>query len=102
MSGSDNNVSRLRLRIRYLGRIVAADGYRLDPKNIKSATDLVKQKPKMLGEVTRLLGMVGYFRKYIANFSKKAAPLHQLLKKLLIARILQSHPSTGSKNIKIR
>ena len=25
--------------------------------------------------------MVGYFRKYIANFSKKAVPLYQLLKK---------------------
>ena len=67
--------------VRYLGRIVAADGYRLDPKNIQSVTELVKQKPKTLGEVRRLLGMVGYFRKCIANFSKKAAPLHQLLKK---------------------
>ena len=67
--------------VHYLGRIVAADGYRLDPKNIQSVTELVKQKPKTLGEVRRLLGMVGYFRKYIANFSKKAAPLYQLLKK---------------------
>ena len=40
---------------------------------------LGKQKPKTLGEVRRLLGMVGYFRKHIANFSKK--PLYQLLKK---------------------
>ena len=58
--------------VHYLGRIVAADGYRLDPKNIQSVTELVKQKSKMLGEVRRLLGMVGYFRKYIANFSKKS------------------------------
>ena len=59
----------------------------LDPKNIQSVTELVKQKPKTLGEVRRLLGKVGYFRKYIANFSKKAATLYQLLKK-----------TTGSKN----
>ena len=32
----------------YLGRIVAADGYRLDPKSIQSETELVKQKPKTL------------------------------------------------------
>ena len=89
-------------KVRYLGRIVAADGYRLDPKNIQSVTELVKQNPKTLGEVRRLLGMVDCFRKYIANFSKKAAPLCQLLKKLLIARILQSYPSPGRNNIKTR
>ena len=55
-----------------LRRIVAADRYRLDPTNIQSVTELVKQKPKTLGEVRRLLGMVSYFRKYIANFSKKS------------------------------
>ena len=68
--------------VRYLGRIVAADGYMLDPKNIQSMTELVKQKPKTIGEVGRLLGMVGYFRKYIAHFGKKAAPLYQLPKKI--------------------
>ena len=45
--------------VRYLGRIVAVDRYRLDPKNIQSVTELVKQKRKTLGEVRRLLGMVG-------------------------------------------
>ena len=44
-------------------------------------TELVKQKPKTLGEVRKLLGMVGYSRKDIANFSKKAAQLYKLLKK---------------------
>ena len=65
----------------YFGRIVAADGYRLDPKSIQLVTGLVKQKPKTLGEVRRLLGMVGYFRRYLANSSKKAAPLYQMLQK---------------------
>ena len=55
----------------YLGRIVVADGYKLDPRNIKSVTELVKQKLKILGEVRRLLEMAGYFRKYVADFSKK-------------------------------
>ena len=41
--------------IRCINRIVVADGYRLDPKNIQSVTELVKQKPKTLGEVGRLL-----------------------------------------------
>ena len=58
-------------KIRYLVRIVVADGHKLDPKNIKSVTELVKQKLKILGEVGRLLEMAGYFRKYVADFSKK-------------------------------
>ena len=47
---------------------------------MQSVAELVRQKTKTLGEVRRLLGMVGYFRKHIANFSKKAAPLYELLK----------------------
>ena len=70
-----------RRQVRYLGRMVAVDGYRLDPNNIKAVTDLVRQKPKTLGDVRRLLGMIGYFRKYIPNFSKTAEPLYVLLKK---------------------
>ena len=36
-------------QVRYFGRIVAADGYMLDPNNIKAVKDLVRQKPKTLG-----------------------------------------------------
>ena len=31
---------------RYLGRIVAADGYRLDPQNMQSVTELVNKSPR--------------------------------------------------------
>ena len=61
-----------RRELRYRRRIVSADEFRLDPKNVQAITELVKQ---------RLLEMVAYFRKYISNFSKKAAPLYELLKK---------------------
>ena len=67
--------------VRHLGRIVSTEGYRLDPKNIEEVRSMLKQKPKNLGDVRRMLGMVGYFRKYIPNFSVKAEPLYQLLKK---------------------
>ena len=58
--------------MQYLGRIAAADGYRLNPNNIKAVKDLVIQKSKTLGDIRRLLGMVRYFRKYIPNFNKTA------------------------------
>ena len=64
------------------GRIVAADGCRLDPNNIRAVTNLARPKPKTFGDVRRLLGMIEYFRKYIPNFRKTAEPLHVLLKKI--------------------
>ena len=67
--------------VRYLGRIVATDGYRLDPKNIQSVTELVKQKSETLGEVRRLLGIVGYFRKYIVNFKQKSGAVISIAQK---------------------
>ena len=65
----------------YLRRIVSADGYKLDPNNVKVVTDLVKLEPKTVGDVTPVQRMVGYFRRYIPGFSKTADPLYQLLKK---------------------
>ena len=56
-------------------------GYRFDPKNGQAITESVKQKSTPLGDVRRPLRIVGYFRKYISNFSKRAAPLYQLSKK---------------------
>ena len=70
--------------MRYLGRIVAVDGYRLDPNNIKTVNDLERRKPKTLRDVRRLLGIIGYSRKYIPNFSKIAEPSYVLLKKQIV------------------
>ena len=61
-----------RRQVQYLGRIVAAVGYRLNANNIKAVKDLVIQKSKTLGDIRRLLGIVRYSRKYIPNFNKTA------------------------------
>ena len=50
--------------VNYLKQIVSAAGYRLDHSN---------------GEVWRLLGLLGYYRRYIQNFAMIAHPLFQLL-----------------------
>ena len=65
--------------VSYLGRIVSRDGYRLDPKNIEAVTQLKDNPPRTVGDVRRVLGLLGYFRRYISNFSKKAKPLNELL-----------------------
>ena len=73
-----------RRQVGYLGSIVVADGYRLDTNSIKAVKDLVRQKLKIFGDVRRLLGMIGYFRKYIPNFSRIAEPLYVLLRKQMV------------------
>ena len=63
----------------YLRRVISADGYTIDPKNV----DAVLGKLKKLNNITELrslLGLVGYFRRAIPNFSQIAKPLYDILK----------------------
>jgi len=66
--------------VNYLGRIVSADGYRVDPSNVKAVLALKETNPKTVGDVRKLLGLLGYYRKYIRDFSRIAQPLFELLK----------------------
>ena len=66
--------------VRYLGRIISEDGYRVDSENIKAVTDLLKKQPQTIGEVRKLLGLLNYYRRYVKNYATTAHPLFQLLK----------------------
>ena len=66
--------------VTYLGRIVSAEGYRIDPKTTKPVEALRHTCPKTVGDVRKLLGLLGYFRRYIQDFSRIASPLYDLLK----------------------
>ena len=65
--------------VNYLGQIVSAAGYRLDHSNEEVVRTLKDSKPSTVGEVRRLLGLLGYYRRYIQNFARIAHPLFQLL-----------------------
>ena len=67
--------------VKYLGRIVSSDGYRMDPKEIAAVEALRCKRPTTVGDVRKVLGLVGYYRQYIPNFSRVAKPLYQLLQK---------------------
>ena len=58
--------------VNYLGRIVSADGYRVDPSSVKAVLTLKETNPKTFGDVRKLLGLLGYYRKYIRDFSRIA------------------------------
>ena len=68
-----------RNEVNYLGQIVSAEGYRPDPKKTLAVTSLKDLRPGTVGEVRKLLGLLGYYRRYIKDFSKVAKPLFDLL-----------------------
>ena len=65
--------------VQYLGRIVSKDGYRMDERNIKAITVFKEKLPETVGDLRRLLGMLGQFRRFIQDYSSIARPLFDLL-----------------------
>ena len=66
-------------QVNYLGHIISAKGIEPDPAKI----DAVKNfpVPKDAKSLQRFLGLASYYRRFVYNFSMKAAPLFNLLHK---------------------
>ena len=67
-------------QINYLGRTITEKGYGIDTSNIKAVTDLVTNVPSNVGQLRRVLGLLGYYRRYVKGFQRIAQPLFDLLK----------------------
>ena len=63
----------------FLGHIVSSAGVHTDPKKIAAVSDLAA--PKIVEQVRTFLGLAGYYRRFIPNFSSLSAPLVALTKK---------------------
>ena len=63
----------------YLGHIIDKNGVRPDPKKIIAVKEF--PVPKTQKNVKQFLGLAGYYRRFIKEFSKIANPLNKLLKK---------------------
>lgn len=66
-------------QLNYLGYIVTDSGIKPDPEKISSIMEYAT--PKNVKDVRRLLGMAGWYRRFIENFAMVTAPLTELLKK---------------------
>ena len=60
--------------VRYLGRIVSQNGHRIDLEGTKAVPSLRESRPKTVGEVRKLTGLLSYYRRYIKHFSRIAKP----------------------------
>jgi hypothetical protein len=64
--------------VTFLGHVLSAKGVAVDPSKIEAVSKW--QSPKSVTEIRSFLGLVGYYRLFIENFSKIVKPVIELLK----------------------
>ena len=69
----------LKNKVCYLGHILSQDGVRLDPKKLEAVEKF--PRPKNVKNIRQFLGLSGYYRGFIQNFSRISKPLCKLLQK---------------------
>jgi len=73
----------LQTSVKFLGHLVSSRGLETD----REKTRLIEEwpVPTSLKQLRGFLGLAGYYRRFVKNFSKKAAPLNDLLKKTAVS-----------------
>lgn len=65
--------------IRYLGYVLSEKGLSVDASKIQPVLDY--STPKTVKDIRRLLGLAGFYQKFIRNYSEITTPISDLLKK---------------------
>jgi hypothetical protein len=65
-------------KVAFLGHVLSAEGIAVDPSKVESITKW--EQPLNVTDVRSFLGMAGYYRRFIENFSKITKLMTELLK----------------------
>ena len=65
--------------VKFLGQVVSASGVSVDPEKVEAS--ISQERPKSVFEIRNFLGLVGYYRRFIEDFSRLAAPMPRLTRK---------------------
>lgn len=66
-------------KICYLGHVISGDGISVDPSKVRAIIDW--PTPSNVSEVQSFMGLAGYYRKFVLNFSRIAHPITSLQRK---------------------
>ena len=66
-------------KIHFLGHIVSSKGVEVDPEKV--AAFIKMKSPRKIKELRAILGLLGFYRRFIQDFLKIAEPLYKLLNK---------------------
>jgi hypothetical protein len=65
--------------VKFLGNTISKDGIFVDPSKVQEVMDW--KPPKSIHQICSFLGLAGYYRRFIPDFSRIAKPMTELLKK---------------------
>ena len=62
--------------VRFLGHVVSSSGVSVDPELVEVVTS--RERVKLVFKIRGFLGLAGYYRRFIEDFSRLAAPMTRL------------------------
>jgi hypothetical protein len=66
-------------QVAFLGHIISKGGISVDPSKVQDV--LTWNAPMSVSDIQSFLGLAGYYRRFIEEFSKISKPMTKLLKK---------------------
>ncbi|GFU48709.1 retrovirus-related Pol polyprotein from transposon 297 [Trichonephila clavipes] len=82
-------------KLKYLGLIISKDGIKTDDNKVKAITEM--KPPQNNKEVSKFLGMAGWYQKFIPNYADICEPLYRITVNIDQVRVYHArHSDTNS------